>query len=58
MKDAYEETDSFVAVFLLVAGCDMMDRLPAKLPFSKQRLRPRIIISYIFDYVILVFVVP
>ena len=42
----------------MVAGCDMMDRLPAKLPFSKQRLRPRIIISYIFDYVILVFVVP
>lgn len=36
----------------------MMDRLPAKLPFSKQRLRPRIIISYIFDYVILVFVDP
>ena len=35
----------------------MMDRLHAKLPFSKQRLRPRIIISYIFDYVILVFVI-
>ncbi|THC87393.1 hypothetical protein EYZ11_013161 [Aspergillus tanneri] len=31
-----------------------MDRLPSKLPFSKRRLRPRVIISYIFDYVILV----
>lgn len=28
--------------------------LPAKLPFSKRRLRPRVIISYIFDYVILI----
>ncbi|KAJ5610651.1 Phosphatidic acid phosphatase type 2/haloperoxidase [Penicillium lagena] len=28
--------------------------LPAKLPFSKRRLRPRIVISYIFDYVILI----
>lgn len=31
-----------------------MDRLPSKLPFSKRRLRPRVIISYILDYVILV----
>ncbi|BCR83220.1 phosphatase PAP2 family protein [Aspergillus chevalieri] len=31
-----------------------MDHLPSKLPFSKRRLRPRIIISYILDYVILV----
>ncbi|KAJ5997254.1 hypothetical protein N7522_008914 [Penicillium canescens] len=28
--------------------------LPQKLPFSKRRLRPRAIISYIFDYVILI----
>ncbi|KAL4922550.1 phosphatidic acid phosphatase type 2/haloperoxidase [Aspergillus aurantiobrunneus] len=31
-----------------------MDRLPSKLPFSKRRLRPRVVISYILDYVILV----
>ncbi|CEL10708.1 Putative PAP2 domain protein (AFU_orthologue; AFUA_4G08970) [Aspergillus calidoustus] len=31
-----------------------MDRLPSKLPFSKRTLRPRVVISYIFDYVILV----
>ncbi|KAE8348050.1 phosphatidic acid phosphatase [Aspergillus coremiiformis] len=31
-----------------------MDHLPAKLPFSKRRLRPRIVISYLLDYVILV----
>ncbi|RDW81343.1 phosphatase PAP2 family protein [Aspergillus mulundensis] len=31
-----------------------MDRLPDKLPFSKRRLRPRVIISYIVDYVILI----
>ncbi|KAJ6138193.1 Phosphatidic acid phosphatase type 2/haloperoxidase [Penicillium samsonianum] len=28
--------------------------IPAKLPFSKRRLRPRVVISYIFDYVIIV----
>ncbi|KAJ5095957.1 Phosphatidic acid phosphatase type 2/haloperoxidase [Penicillium alfredii] len=28
--------------------------LPVKLPFSKRRLRPRIVISYLFDYVILI----
>ncbi|CAG7930122.1 unnamed protein product [Penicillium olsonii] len=28
--------------------------IPTKLPFSKRRLRPRVIISYIFDYVILI----
>ncbi|KAJ5646511.1 hypothetical protein N7490_002883 [Penicillium lividum] len=28
--------------------------IPAKLPFSKRRLRPRVVISYIFDYVILI----
>ena len=33
-----------------------MGRLPSKLPFSKRRLQPRIIISYILDYVILVLV--
>ncbi|CAI7580785.1 unnamed protein product [Penicillium glandicola] len=27
--------------------------IPAKLPFSKRRLRPRVVISYIFDYVII-----
>lgn len=26
---------------------DKMDRLPSKLPFSKRRLRPRIIISWV-----------
>ncbi|PWY85988.1 phosphatidic acid phosphatase [Aspergillus heteromorphus CBS 117.55] len=31
-----------------------MDRLPDKLPFSKRRLEQRIILSYIFDYVILI----
>ncbi|KAL2818806.1 phosphatidic acid phosphatase type 2/haloperoxidase [Aspergillus cavernicola] len=31
-----------------------MDRLPSKLLFSKRRLRPRVVISYILDYVILV----
>ncbi|EAU34387.1 conserved hypothetical protein [Aspergillus terreus NIH2624] len=31
-----------------------MDRLPDKLPFSKRRLRPRIIISYVLDYVIII----
>ncbi|KAI9371016.1 phosphatidic acid phosphatase type 2/haloperoxidase [Aspergillus egyptiacus] len=31
-----------------------MDRLPSQLPFSKRRLRPRVVISYIFDYVILI----
>ncbi|KAL5050788.1 hypothetical protein BDW71DRAFT_106742 [Aspergillus fruticulosus] len=31
-----------------------MDRLPSKLPFSKRRLRPRVVISYIIDYVILI----
>ncbi|KAE8372981.1 phosphatidic acid phosphatase [Aspergillus bertholletiae] len=31
-----------------------MGHLPSKLPFSKRRLRPRIVISYILDYVILV----
>ncbi|KAF9883391.1 hypothetical protein FE257_003514 [Aspergillus nanangensis] len=31
-----------------------MDHLPNKLPFSKRRLRPRIIISYILDYVIII----
>ncbi|KAE8149277.1 phosphatidic acid phosphatase [Aspergillus avenaceus] len=31
-----------------------MDRIPSKLPFTKRPLRPRIVISYIFDYVILV----
>lgn len=31
-----------------------MDHLPSKLPFSKRRLRPRIIISYIADYLILI----
>ncbi|KAJ5175125.1 uncharacterized protein N7482_001002 [Penicillium canariense] len=28
--------------------------IPAKLPFSKRRIRPRVVISYIFDYVILI----
>ncbi|KXG47087.1 Phosphatidic acid phosphatase type 2/haloperoxidase [Penicillium griseofulvum] len=28
--------------------------IPAKLPFSKRRLRPRVVISYIFDYVIII----
>ncbi|KAJ5579788.1 uncharacterized protein N7459_005773 [Penicillium hispanicum] len=28
--------------------------IPAKLPFSKRRLRPRVVISYVFDYVILI----
>ncbi|KAJ6095579.1 hypothetical protein N7486_006325 [Penicillium sp. IBT 16267x] len=28
--------------------------IPAKLPFSKRRLRPRVVVSYIFDYVILI----
>ncbi|OQD70654.1 hypothetical protein PENDEC_c022G03998 [Penicillium decumbens] len=28
--------------------------IPAKLPFSKRRLRPRVVLSYIFDYVILI----
>ncbi|KAJ5171710.1 hypothetical protein N7492_004303 [Penicillium capsulatum] len=28
--------------------------LPSKLPFSKHRLRPRVVISYIFDYAILI----
>ncbi|RAK82506.1 phosphatase PAP2 family protein [Aspergillus fijiensis CBS 313.89] len=32
----------------------MMNRLPDKLLFSKQRLRPRVVLSYIADYVILV----
>ncbi|KAJ5681919.1 uncharacterized protein N7477_001859 [Penicillium maclennaniae] len=27
--------------------------IPGKLPFSKRRLRPRVVLSYIFDYVIL-----
>ncbi|KKK27025.1 PAP2 domain protein [Aspergillus rambellii] len=31
-----------------------MDRLPSKLPFSKRRLRARVVISYILDYVILI----
>ncbi|KAL4947621.1 phosphatidic acid phosphatase type 2/haloperoxidase [Aspergillus filifer] len=31
-----------------------MDRIPDKLPFSKRRLRPRVVISYILDYVILI----
>ncbi|RAL06024.1 phosphatase PAP2 family protein [Aspergillus ibericus CBS 121593] len=31
-----------------------MDRLPDKLPFSKRRLKQRVILSYIFDYVILI----
>ncbi|PYH92879.1 phosphatidic acid phosphatase [Aspergillus ellipticus CBS 707.79] len=31
-----------------------MDRLPDKLPFSKRRLEQRVILSYIFDYVILI----
>ncbi|KAL3473581.1 phosphatidic acid phosphatase type 2/haloperoxidase [Aspergillus californicus] len=31
-----------------------MDRLPSKLPFSTRRLRPRVVVSYILDYVILV----
>ncbi|KAJ5724644.1 hypothetical protein N7493_006372 [Penicillium malachiteum] len=31
-----------------------MMEIPAKLPFSKRRLRPRVVISYIFDYVILI----
>ncbi|KAF7524622.1 hypothetical protein PCG10_005648 [Penicillium crustosum] len=28
--------------------------IPAKLPFSKRRLPPRVVISYIFDYVIII----
>ncbi|KAJ6104599.1 hypothetical protein N7523_010919 [Penicillium sp. IBT 18751x] len=28
--------------------------IPGKLPFSKRRLRPRVVLSYIFDYVILI----
>ncbi|KGO71692.1 Phosphatidic acid phosphatase type 2/haloperoxidase [Penicillium italicum] len=28
--------------------------IPAKLPFSKRRLRPRVVISYVFDYVIII----
>ncbi|KAJ9260306.1 hypothetical protein DTO195F2_4596 [Paecilomyces variotii] len=31
-----------------------MDRLPSKLPFSKKRLRARVVISYIADYVIII----
>ncbi|KAF7172159.1 hypothetical protein CNMCM5623_004406 [Aspergillus felis] len=31
-----------------------MDHLPTKLPFSKRRLRARVVISYIVDYVILI----
>ncbi|PYH40511.1 phosphatase PAP2 family protein [Aspergillus saccharolyticus JOP 1030-1] len=31
-----------------------MDRIPNKLPFTKKRLRPRVVLSYIADYVILI----
>ncbi|KAK2761295.1 hypothetical protein FQN54_001817 [Arachnomyces sp. PD_36] len=31
-----------------------MDHLPSKLPFSKKRLPVRVILSYIFDYLILI----
>ncbi|KAL1964605.1 hypothetical protein VTN77DRAFT_6779 [Rasamsonia byssochlamydoides] len=31
-----------------------MNQLPSKLPFSKKRLRSRVVLSYIFDYVIII----